>query len=496
MKHLPTLLMLLLALSPAIAEAQSSPPTSAQSPTVSTQAEPTLAEILAAAVLAMAEDDLETAEALFLAASENAPDDPRPWLGNSRIAEQRGDLMTALEHVRQAYRVAPEVADVGLELGRLLTRLGTVSEALEVFSQVRQLDPSRSEAYLLPALILRQVGNNEGAVEILESARQTAANAPRLDEELGLRYLALGQHERALKLGEEIIATHGPRPLAHLVTGLALAGVSERGQQARHHLEQAIALGVPDPGRAHLELGILLLAADQPQEALAHLQEAGNTMPEAPEVHYRLAAAHRAVGDDAASRQSLQRFQELSTQRDSEDWQGKELGVSLNAIQALAANNQLDQAITQLGHLLEQDPTAHQAHALLAKIQFSSGRAEDASASILQARQLAPREVEYHFLEGYFAAHRQLPKQAQEALQRALALDDELPEAHALAAVLEADAEHFEQAAHHFARSLELGLDNVDLRRRYAAVLETLGRHKESEQQLQAARAAEATEPG
>lgn len=478
-------LLCLLGADPAAAQAVSETAND-PAPAAQQEDEPSLGEILATAVLAMSEDDLEAAEVLFAAASENYPQDPRPWLGSSRVAERRGDILLAVQHARQAYRVAPGVGDVGLELGRLLTRLGTVGEALEVFAHVRQVEPTRSEAYLLPSLILRQVGDNAASALILESARQHAANAPRLDEELALRYLALDRQEDALALGQEILATHGPRPLAHLVTGLALAATGQRSEEARQHLQQAIEMDVPDAGRAHLELGILWLEDQQAATALDHLEKARTALPDSPEVYYRLAAAQRATGDGEAARRSLAKFQELNRQQDGDDWQDKELGATLNSIQALAAGNKLDEAKRQLRQLLEVHPEAHKAYALLAKIQFSTDQAADASASILRARKLAPREVEYHFLEGYFAAHQQLADQAQEALGRALALDDELPEAHALVAVLHADAERFEPSAAHFARALELGLDTVDLRRRYAAVLEALGRHEESAQQLSA----------
>lgn len=446
-----------------------------------------LAELLAAAVVAMSENRLQEAAELFAAAGRSAPEDPRPWLGSSRVAERQGDVLTALQHTRQAAELAPEDPDVGLELGRLLTRMGAVGEALEVFTAVRAMDPRRSEAYFLPAMILRDVGQHEASLRLLEAAGPAGAATPRLQEELALRYLSLGRQEEALALGDALLAADDSRPLAHLVSGLAKAAGPDRPVEARHHLQRAIALGVPDSGRVHLELGILWLAEGRAESALGHLQKAEQELPSSPEVHYRLAAVHRALGNASAAQQALERFQELTRRRDEIDWQGKELGAALNEIQELAAGDQLDAAEQRLTSLLEEHPEAHRAQALMAKIQFSSGLQEEAAASIAEARRLAPREAEYHFLEGYFAAHRQQPGLAKEALGRALALDDALPEAHGLMAVLTAQDGQAERAASHFERALALGLDNADLRQRYAAVLDALGRVDEAEAQRAAA---------
>lgn len=446
---------------------------------------------LAAGVLALSEGDYDVANELFEAAAKAAPEDPRPWLGKSRIEEQQGNLLAAVEKTRQAYRLAPQDPDVGLELARQLTRLGTVGEALDLYTMVRQQDPQRADAYLLPALIYRDVGDDASAARLLEDAVRAGTAPPRLVEELGLRYLALGHGDKALTLGEKMLELYDNRALSYLLSGLALSNLGQRSDDARGHLQKAIDLDVPGAGRAHLELGILWLEAEDAEQAMPHLQQALTTMPGAPEVHYRLAAAHRALGNETEATDALQRFQALSQQLDDADWQGKEKGAALNGIQALAAQDRLDEAQAQLSALLDKHPDDADAHALMAKIQFSAGQAEAAAASIGRARELAPQEVEYHFLEGYFAAQRQDTGLARQALGRALAMDDSLAEAHGLMGFLQADDGNSQTAADHFAKALDLGLESPDLRRRYAEVLDFLQRGAEAEAQRQAAEAAE-----
>lgn len=465
-----------------------------EAPATSPATTTTLEEVLAAGVLSLSDDNLDDAAALFAAAQQAHPDDPRPWLGTSRVAERRNQLLPAIEAARQAYRVAPDDPDVHMELARLLTRLGTVAEALDIYRRVREIDPQRADAYLLPALILRDVGDDDSAARLLEAAIRAGLAPPRLVEELGLRYLALGHDDKALALGNKMIQMYETRPLSYLLAGLAMRAIGEQEAAARKMLLRAIELGVPDPGRAHLEIGSSLLETGAADEALKHLESAAEDLPDLPEVHYRLATAYRDIGDDTRADRALARFQELSQAQDARQADDKIRGTALNAIQALATENRLSEARDQLATLLEQSPKDHRALALMAKIQFSIGEMEAADQSIRQARELAPEQVEYHFLEGYFASQTGQIETAREALGRALAMDDSLTQAHSLMAFLEADAARYGEAAEHFERALALqqtdgsfGQRAVDaLRQRYAEVLDALERPAEAEAQRRA----------
>jgi Tfp pilus assembly protein PilF len=78
--------------------------------------------------------------------------------------------------------------------------------------------------------------------------------------------------------------------------------------------------------------------------------------------------------------------------------------------------------------------------------------------------------------------------EAQAALERALALDDRLGTAHALLAGALVKQGKAAEAVPHFEKAIELGVDSPEVRLGYANALETLGRAKEAEAQMEAYR--------
>ncbi|MDH3254390.1 MAG: tetratricopeptide repeat protein, partial [Acidobacteriota bacterium] len=263
---------------------------------------------------------------------------------------------------------------------------------------------------------------------------------------------------------------------------------------------RVLALGTAAEGRVQLELAILLLEGGDHEAALAALGKAKERMPENPEVHYRLGAAHRMAGNTEAAKVALRRFQELRARADHSGAESKRLGTDLNAALELARENRLPEALAKLEEILVAAPENARMHASKAKVLFSMGRSEDALAAIVHARELDPARSEHHFLEGVFLLSLGRAAEAEPAVRRALAIDPDLDEAHVMLAGALAKLGKPKEAAMHFARALELGVDTPPLRLGYAAVLETLGRQAESEEQLRAyealkARQARVAEP-
>ena len=78
--------------------------------------------------------------------------------------------------------------------------------------------------------------------------------------------------------------------------------------------------------------------------------------------------------------------------------------------------------------------------------------------------------------------------EARISVKRALTLDSELAEAHALMGEIAYQQEDFEPTVEHFGLALERGLDEPTLRLHYAEALQRLGRLEESQVQMQAYR--------
>lgn len=437
---------------------------------------------------ALAKGDWTLAEARFETAREQAPDDPRGWLGSTAVAMGREDWVAALGAARQARLLDPDSAPAALAMARALIRLDQDEAALRALGDVRRLAPTEVEGYLLAAVLMRDDGESEAAIAVLEAAGAAGIVDPDVDEMLGLLALRAGDTGRAAAVAETAGKRHPDHAGLALVAGLARRTDPALREAAVLDFERALALGTTDPGRVHLELGTLLVELGRLEPARQQLLLAGERLPDLAEVHYRLGTALRAAGDVEGAREALARFQALSTAHDTAERAAKARGTALNEAQGLATENRLEEALVAVDAVLDGQPDDARAQALRAKVLFSLRRAEDALDAISRARSLAPGRVENHFLEGMFAVGVGAFEVARPALEHALVLDPDLGEAHELLGLIAGQEERFAEAAGHFDRALALGREGRRLRLAYAEVLSRLGRQAESEAQRDAYR--------
>jgi tetratricopeptide (TPR) repeat protein len=377
--------------------------------------------------------------------------------------EARGELLAALEACRAARELAPGNAAAAYAAGRVLARLGSVASALDALEDAQRLAPREAEAYLLAALLLRDAGRPDEAAAVLGTALSRGVTAPAVSEQLALLLLGRGDRDRALELADTALERVPGHSGLLLARGLALAADPARRAEGVEALAQALVSGAAEPGRIHLELGAALLELGRGAEAVAHLREAVRLHPQMPEAAYRLGTALRAVGDREGAAAALARFQELSRSRDARDWDGKELGTRLNAIQELALEGSLSEALAQLDALLAGHGGETRLHVQRSKVLFSMGRGAEALAAAGRALELAPGNVEAHYLHGLFLASAGKGAEAEQSLRRALALDPARAEVHELLGTVLANAGRAREALSHWRRARELGADGEAL---------------------------------
>ncbi len=409
------------------------------------------------------------------------------WLWGGTVHADE-DVLKALAEARRAATASPDDPGHQLDVGRLLARLGAVEDALSVLDAVTAQAPTLAEPYLLGALLLRDADRHDEAIARLERAVAVGMDDPAVFEALGFLRLSSGDAARARAAAEATLEDHPQRGDALLLLGLSLAGEPARRDEAMAVLERALEVGVEPAARAHLELGALLVEAQRLEAALPHLEAARAALPNDPESHYRLGNALRAAGDLDGARAALERFQTLSRAADEADHGAKALAASLNEVQALALDNQLDEARSHLEALREAHPNAPSILALDAKIAYSMGDRAAALETMARAAAGEPARAEYHYLEGQFAVALGRLDQARRALQRAVAIEAGLAEAHRLLGLVHAQEGRFDQAASSLRRALDLGVEGPDVRRAFAEVLKRLGRQQESDEQMAAYR--------
>jgi tetratricopeptide (TPR) repeat protein len=295
-----------------------------------------VAALLASASKALEEKDLDAAAKDFEAAGELAPDSFIPPLGLCDVRFQQERLFEALEICRKAQALAPNAPQPTVLMGRVLVRMGAISQALQTYEEVRERYPEEPEAYLLAALLLREIDRRDEAVEILEQGFSRGVDKPEIAEELCFQLVTTGKRERAREVAEAALKQYPDRGGLKLALGLALVSEPETRDQAASLFTEALELGVPEPGRVHLELGQLMLDLGRTEEALPHLREAVALLPDLPAAHYRLGNALRLAGDVEGAKKALRDFQSLQKSQDKEEWGLKDVDTSFNQAQELA----------------------------------------------------------------------------------------------------------------------------------------------------------------
>ncbi len=168
---------------------------------------------------------------------------------------------------------AEEAAQVGLlfgEMGQLYLVYDLLPPARACLANAAELQPRNFRWRYLLGSAAEHLGELEAAVAAYEQARALQPDDPPTAIRLGRVHLELGQYE-----------------------------------QARTHYERALEL----PGSlaaAHFGLGRVASETDDPAAALEHFQAALRDQPRANSLHYHIALAHRALGDDESSRAAME----------------------------------------------------------------------------------------------------------------------------------------------------------------------------------------------
>jgi tetratricopeptide (TPR) repeat protein len=446
------------------------------------------ASLLVRASKALEKKDFEAAARDFERAAKMVPNNYIPVLGLSDVRFQQGRFFEALELARKAQSLAPDAPQPPVLMGRILVQMGAITQALQTYADLRQEHPQEAEAYLMPAFLLREVDRRDEAVQILEEGFRRGVDKPELAEELCFQLTTTGNRQRAQEVAEQALERYPNRGGLKLALGTALATEPGKQQEAMSLLTEALELGVPEPGRVHLELGQILLDLGQTEEAIDHLQEAVRLLPDLPAAHYRLGNALRISGDLEGAKKALQDFQSLQKSQDKEEWGLKDVDTDFNQAQELAFENRLHESLAVLNQVLEVHPGHSRAHALRAKVLSSMGRLDEALESATRARELASQMVENHYLEALLLVQTGHYASAKEVLPRILALDPNLAEAYELWGVIAANEDKNEEAVGHFEQALSLGADSAALHLNLAQALRKLGRNEESEEHMEAYR--------
>lgn len=263
---------------------------------------------------ALAKGRAGTARAKFEAALELLPDGPSRLRASlhfyrglcleklERTAEAETEILTALDadfrpetaeealhasrvllRAKQPARAIPILEAITLNqidpsaqawalLGRAHQAVNATALALSAFNQSLSIDPAQGETRALRGALLRQLGDLDGAAADTQSALLLHPDNSALTYTLGLIRFQQGD----LRSAEQHIglaAQHEPaNPGIHLLHAL-LAYNIDAPETARRALDIYLALASETPNESAIYLEYALTAANDPQSALAHLNQ-------------------------------------------------------------------------------------------------------------------------------------------------------------------------------------------------------------------------------
>lgn len=238
----------------------------------------------------------------------------RQLLGISLVEEGR-DLQAAAE-LTKALEEEPREPAVLYSLGLAYLRLGN-PRLREVLGKLSEFPEGTGPRHLLQgqwALLLHEY---QRALTEFQAARALSPELPRLSYSLGLAYLQLGQHSKAISAFEEELQQ---RP-GDFSTLFYLAHLEEREGRLERALDKARAALEQDPesGEANLLYGKILAQLGRPAEALPYVRRAVDANPQDADRRYQLARLYQRLDRKAEASAEYAEVQRLKKMRLEED---------------------------------------------------------------------------------------------------------------------------------------------------------------------------------
>lgn len=260
---------------------------------------PRAAELNALGAQALAEGDLETADARLSLALEYSPEFVEALTNLGLVEIRRGNFDRAEQLLSRSLRLNPDIAQTEHGLGVLEERRNRRDLASEHYRAALKVDPGFAEARANLARLLFEAGHFERALVQYRLLFEAAPD--RIEGTFGLvsTLLSLRRFDEARGLLEAGVARFGRTPRLRLLEGrrLLLTGAAE---QARRELLPLTAHDEPLAPTALGWVAVCELALGRAQPAVAAADAALRLEPDDPLATYALAVALDDLGDPSA----------------------------------------------------------------------------------------------------------------------------------------------------------------------------------------------------
>jgi tetratricopeptide (TPR) repeat protein len=228
---------------------------------------------------------LQEAEALYQAVLAARPRDCDVLQALADLALQSRRMEAAVEHLKAALAIRPDVIMNRFNLGTALRYFGRLEEALEEYDAAIALNSAdpvlRAILWTNRGAVLRALGRLDDAVE---SANRAFPDHPEACNDLGYALQKAGRAEDAIKSYDRAIALKADYVEAWTSRGNVLCALGRWDDAVESH-KHAIGLR-PDYAEAWSNLGHTLCEAGRPDDAIKSYNRAIALKPEFSDVRY------------------------------------------------------------------------------------------------------------------------------------------------------------------------------------------------------------------
>jgi tetratricopeptide (TPR) repeat protein len=341
---------------------------------------------------------------------EASPNDPAIRVAYGDVLLAQRDYAAAISQFRQALSISPHRLDAELGLATAYRGVHNYDQSAKVLAAARTEHPADARPLAALGDLEVELQSYDAAIAHLKAALALRPADVQTRERLAISYKAKGDSAHALAQAAAILARDPKNALAYF-TRAEIYSNRNQDALARKDAERVVALQ-PENRRGRALLGKILLRTaedESPAEAKARCQYAvavleplagDATNPPESDSLFLLARAYQCAGDGEKAEQAKAAFEKSSrndrTQKENQT-QAKHLVQQAND---LARHNDFAGAVKLLDQAIEMDPTYGAAYSQLAKIYYSEGDLDQASAAIAKALDREASQPDYLYVRG------------------------------------------------------------------------------------------------
>lgn len=373
-----------------------------------------------AGIQALLKGDLPAAQTRFEKVLKATPRDVPALLAMAAVSQARGATAETEKFLQAAEKIQPQATEVLLARGRWLLTRGDLPGAEKLFRTAASAAPDKMPPLLdLAGVLMRSPARK---AEALDAYRKAVVLDPRnahAQYGLGVTAAVNGQRDEALGALQQAAVLRPKDPAAPQAIGkLQLeAGAVDKALAA---FDKALSLQ-PRSVALMIDRADALQLAGRGADALKQLMVADKQAPRTLAVHLKLGDVHLAAGRTAEAQVQYLKAIEIDAKHP--------LAYNNLAWMTVEQRGDASQAVAWARQAVMLAPGASPFHDTLGWAARAAGRQADAISSVQRAIELDPQVATYHYHLGVLRYENKQFGEARQSLNKALALNLQMPEA-------------------------------------------------------------------